>query len=510
MTGQRVTAIASRISGTTFDRPDFKRMEAMIENGEIRTVIVKDLSRFGRNYLEVGQYLEIQYPTLGVRFIAIQENVDTCRSTGSEMMPFHNIFNEWYAAQTSKKIRAVWQMKAQNGKRVGSCIPYGYKKNPDTPDHWLIDEPAAEIVRRIYRMCLAGFGPYKIATTLEDEKILTPTAYYNSIGRPTSNPSPENPYKWSVHTVMHILENRQYTGCAVNFITTTVSYKVHKTVYLPKQEQQIIPNMQEPIISEAMWERVQELRKTKRRYTKSGNTSLFSGLVYCPDCGAKLHFYAPQNVKSGQEFFRCASYKGGRGKCTVHYIRDKVLEQVVLEAIENLSDFVRCYEWVFLYLIERQKTVGIQENTRHLERTLEANRSRVKAIDKAIAKLFESNIEGKISDERFMKLTANYESEQKQLEAEIKEAEAALTKSEQAKTDLRLLLKGLRDFTEVRKLTPEIVNTLIKRIEVHNSEKRDGHKFVKVDIYFTAVGMINLPTENEISEIMKEMQKKSA
>ena len=212
------------------------------------------------------------------------------------------------------------------------------------------------------------------------------------------------------------------------------------------------------------------------------------------------------------------SYETGKGIVVyrtsqmenAHYIRNSVLEQVVLEAIENLSDFVRCYEWMFLYLIERQKVVGLQENTRHLERTLEANRSRVKAIDNAIAKLFESNIEGKISDERFLKLTANYESEQKQLEAEIKEVEAALSKSEQAKTDLRLLLKGLRDFTEVKKLTPEIVNTLIKRIEVHNSEKRDGHKLVKVDIYFTAVGMINLPTEKEISEIMKEMQKKSA
>ena len=225
-----------KIGGTTFERADFKRMEALIGNGEVSTVIVKDLSRFGRNYLEVGQYLEIRYPSLGVRFIAIQENVDSARNSGAELMPFHNIFNEWYAAQTSKKIRAVNQMKAQQNRRVASSVPYGYKKDPDDREKWLIDEPTAEVVRHIFDLCVAGRGPMQIAKQLEREKILTPTAYYNSIGRAANNPMPENPYQWSDSTAQNILANRQYTGCAVNFATTTVSYKVHKTVYRPPEK----------------------------------------------------------------------------------------------------------------------------------------------------------------------------------------------------------------------------------------------------------------------------------
>ena len=241
------------ISGTTFERADFKRMQSMIENGEISTVIVKDLSRFGRNYLQVGEYLEIKYPTMGVRFIAIQENVDTAKESGTEMMPFSNIFNEWYAAQTSKKIRAVNQMKAAKGQRVSSSVPYGYMKNPDDKRKWLIDEPAAEIVRKIFNLCLAGKGPSQIARQLEKEKVLTPTAYYHSIGKKTSNPLPANIYGWRDSSIEQILENRQYTGCTVNGKSTTVSYKVHKVIEIPKEEYQVIPDTQEAIISKNIW-----------------------------------------------------------------------------------------------------------------------------------------------------------------------------------------------------------------------------------------------------------------
>ena len=224
------------VSGTTFERPDFIRMEEMIERGEIGTVIVKDLSRFGRNYLETGQYLEIKYPPLGVRFIAIQENVDTDKNTGAEMMPFHNIFNEWYAAQTSKKVRAVNRMKAENGKRVSSAVPYGYKKNPNDEEHWMIDEPAAEVVRKIYDLCLAGRGPTQIASQLEREGVMTPTEYYHSLDKKTGIMLPIKPHLWKDSSIEHILSNRQYTGCAVNFKSTTISYKVHTRRFttLPK------------------------------------------------------------------------------------------------------------------------------------------------------------------------------------------------------------------------------------------------------------------------------------
>lgn len=495
------------VSGTTFERPGFKEMEAMIEAGKVSTIIVKDLSRFGRNYLEVGRYLEIVYPTLGVKFIAIQENVDTLAGTGTEMMPFHNIFNEWYASQTSKKIRAVWAMKAANGKRIGSTVPYGYVKDKENREIWHIDESAAAVVRHIFALCLSGMGPLQIAKQLEREQILTPTAYFISVGRDTRNSMPANPYLWSDSSVDNILANRQYTGCAVNFKSTSVSYKVHKTVYKPEEEWQIIPNMQEPIIDENTWLRVQELRKNKRRPTATGRKSLFSGLIFCPDCGAKLHFCAAKSLRPNQEFYRCANYKDGRGSCKIHYIRNVVLEQIVQTAVSDLADFVRNYEAVFLYMLSRKTESEKKTELSAMRQRLTAAQNRISEIDRVISRLYEDNILGKISDERFSKMSAGYESEQKALEAEVAEIEQKLKDADKAGVDLRMLLKGLREFTEVKELTPELVNTLIQRIEVHNSDRSSGKIRVKVDIYFTAAGMIDLPTEKELEKLMQEYRK---
>ncbi len=495
------------VSGTTFERSGFKEMEAMIEAGKVSTIIVKDLSRFGRNYLEVGRYLEIVYPTLGVKFIAIQENVDTLAGTGTEMMPFHNIFNEWYASQTSKKIRAVWAMKAANGKRIGSTVPYGYVKDKENREIWHIDESAAAVVRHIFALCLSGMGPLQIAKQLEREQILTPTAYFISVGRDTRNSMPASPYLWSDSSVDNILANRQYTGCAVNFKSTSVSYKVHKTVYKPEEEWQIIPNMQEPIIDENTWLRVQELRKNKRRPTATGRKSLFSGLIFCPDCGAKLHFCAAKSLRPNQEFYRCANYKDGRGSCKIHYIRNVVLEQIVQTAVSDLADFVRNYEAVFLYMLSRKTEAEKKTELSAMRQRLTAAQNRISEIDRVISRLYEDNILGKISDERFSKMSAGYESEQKALEAEVAEIEQKLKDADKAGVDLRMLLKGLREFTEVKELTPELVNTLIQRIEVHNSDRSSGKIRVKVDIYFTAAGMIDLPTEKELEKLMQEYRK---
>lgn len=497
------------VSGTTFERPDFIRMEEMIERGEIGTVIVKDLSRFGRNYLEAGQYLEIKYPTLGVRFIAIQENVDTDKNTGAEMMPFHNIFNEWYAAQTSKKVRAVNRMKAENGKRVSSAVPYGYKKNPNDEEHWMIDEPAAEVVRKIYDLCLAGRGPTQIASQLEREGVMTPTEYYHSLDKKTGIMLPIKPHLWKDSSIEHILSNRQYTGCAVNFKSTTISYKVHKTVYNSAEDQQIIPNMQEPIVTEDVWERVQVLRSNKRRATATGRKSLFSGLVYCSDCGAKLHFCASKSLRRDQEFFRCANYKSGRGLCKIHYIRDVVLEQIVMEAVSDISDFIRCYENDFLNLIKMRNAVGRESDIQSLKSTILNGNKRIKEIDRNISSLFEKNVSGVISDERFMTMTADYEAEQNTLKKSVAEAEEQLSKAEQNAVDVRMLLKGFRKYSEMRELTPEIVNMMIQRIEVHNNDKSDGHCHVKVDIYFTGVGMFERPTTQEL-QTLANMHEKNA
>ena len=496
------------VSGTTFDRPDFQRMQRMIENGEIGTVIVKDLSRFGRNYLDVGKYVEIKYPSLGVRFIAIQENVDTLKNVGTEMMPFNNIFNEWYAAQTSKKIRAVWKAKAEKGERIGFIAPYGYQKSESDPKQWIVDEPAAKVVRYIFQLCIEGLGPTQIAHRLEDEKVICPTVYYMSLGRKTSNPMPKRgEYAWETATIKHILANRQYTGCTINFKTSLVSYKVHKTVYNPEEEWQIIPNTQEAIIDEDTFNRVQELRDGRRRNTATGRESLFSGLLYCADCGSKLYFCAAKSIKPHQEFHRCSAYKESRGGCTIHFIREVVLREMMLELVKRVALFIQQYEAVFLYMYAKKHNITKETNVRNMKTAIEKDKRRISEIDTMIERLYEDNVLGKIPDDRFSKMMGKYEAEQKTLVEAVAKAEHALKLFEQDKVDLRVFLETIRKCTDINELTPEIVNRLIKRIEVHNSEKIDGRKRVKLDVYFTAAGLIDIPDENELREMMDEIRK---
>ena len=503
------------ISGTTFNRPGFIEMQNLIEAGKVATVIVKDLSRFGREHLLCGHYTEIVYPTLGVNFIAIQENVDTTRGMGTEMMPFHNIFNEWYAAQTSKKIRAVHEMKAKKGKRIGSAVPYGYKKlavdkekaTEQEKEQWYIDEPAAAVVRKIFEMCLAGKGPSQIAKQLEKEKILTPTAYFNSIGRKTSNPTPKNIYRWASSTIENILENQQYTGCTVNGKSSTISYKIHKVVERAKEDYQIIPDTQEAIISENMWLRVQELRKHKRRNSATGRKSLFSGLVYCADCGSKLHFCASKSLKPNQEFFRCANYKDGRGTCDIHFIRNVVLEAIVLDAIRELADFVSCYENAFTYLVAKKKGENDTQRIKMLQALIESSRKRIADLDRLFSRIYEDNINSKISDERYSRMASEYENEQNRLMAVVDESEKELAELQKKTVDLRMLLAGLREFTEMRELSPIIVNKLIKKIVIHKNEKKHSHNNVKVDIYFTAIDLFTVPQEQELLQMMEEIRK---
>ena len=494
------------ISGTTFMRPDFQRMQKMAESGEISTIIVKDLSRFGRNYLEVGEYLEIKYPTLGIRFIAIQENVDTFNDTGTEMMPFNNIFNEWYAAQTSKKIRAVQKAKADKGERVSASIPYGYKKSPDNPKQWIIDEPAAEVVRYIYQLCLEGLGPTQIAKRLRAEKILCPTAYFESIGKPTANKVPSDPYKWCGDTTKRIIDNRQYTGCTINFMSSLISYKVHKRIPNDKSEWQIIPNTQEAIIDETTWERVQELRKSRRRNTATGRESIFSGLVYCADCGSKLYFCASKSITEKQEFYRCAAYKENTGTCSIHYIRDIVLRQIVLETIQKVAEFVQGFEPVFVYLFAKKNAEGRERNIRAMKQKAEQSKKRITELDKLIERIYTDNVMGKISDERFAIMSANFETEQKELREALTEIEQSIVTAETEKVDMKRFLETIRECTDLKELTPTIVNTLIKRIEVHNSIMVDRVKRVPIDIHFTAVGLISLPNEKELLELIEEIK----
>lgn len=495
------------ISGTSFDRSDFNRMHQMVEEGKIGTIIVKDLSRFGREHIEGDRLAEVIYPTLGVTFISIHENINSSTGEGMQMLPFYNIFNEWYAAQTSKKIRDVWKSKSDNGKRVSPTVPFGYKKDPEDKEKWLIDEPAAAIVKKIFALCLDGRGPSQIARQLEKENILVPSAYYQSIKRKCAHKVPVGSCHWDKTTVVNILENRQYTGCAVNFKSSTVSFKVHKKIYFDESEQVIIPNMQEPIISEEDWLKVQELRKNKRRPTKTGRTSLFSGLVFCPDCGAKLHFCASKSLRRDQEFFRCSNYKSGRGTCKIHFIRDVVLEDIVKEAISGLADFVKDQEPLFRYMLAKNKNAKEKAEYEQMKVAVERNEKRIKNIDRLIKSLYEDRVIGGMEEERYTAMLSDYTREQRELIASVAEMKEELARDEQKVIDLRLLVRSLREYTDMRELTPTLVNSIIDRIEVHNNDKSSGHCYVKVDIYFTAVGMIDIPSAEQMRTLKEEMDK---
>lgn len=494
------------ISGTTFERSGFKEMQALAEAGQIGIIVVKDLSRFGRNYLEVGKYLEITYPTLGIRFIAIQENVDTFQNGGTEMMPFHNIFNEWYAAQTSKKIRAVWKSKADRGERISPTIPYGYMKSPDNPKQWIIDEAVADNVRYIFKLCLDGLGPTQIAKRLTREHILTPTAYFMSIGKAVANKNITDPYRWVTETVKNILSNRQYTGCTVNFKSTILSYKVHKKIENDERDWQIIPNTQEAIIDEDTFNRVQELRNSRRRNTATGRTSLFSGLAYCADCGSKLYFCASKSIDKDKEFFRCSAYKDNTGSCTIHFIRNVVLEQMVIETIQKVAEYIAQFEPVFLYLFAKKHKLSKQQDLKAAKLKLSQSKARIEEIDRVLTKLYEDNALGKITDERFEKLSSTYEKEQRELANNVSKAETDIAEAEKDNVDMKVFLKTIRNCTDLKELTPAIVNTLIKKIYVHNAEKVDGHKKVKIDIEFVAVGLISIPDEKELLSLMDEIR----
>jgi len=441
---------------------------------------------------------------------ALRKDIDSIIKNSIDWDDFYgHLKGLGYAEQTSKKIKAVWKAKAANGERVSALVPFGYMKSPDDPKQWIVDDQAAKTVKYIFELCIAGLGPMKIAKRLESEKIINPTEYYYSIGRKASNKRPANPYRWEQATVVHILENKQYTGCTVNFKTTFVSFKVKKTVYLPEDEWQIIPNTQEAIIDEDTFDRVAELRKNRRRNTATGRTSMFAGLLYCADCGSKLYFAAAKSIKEHQEFYRCSQYKENRGSCTVHYIRDVVLKEMVLEAIQKVAKYVVEYEPVFLYLFAKKNTLGRETTIRNMKAKIEKSKRRIKELDMLIERIYEDNVLGKISDDRFYRMSANYEKEQKELLAAVEHDEQKIREAEQEKINLNIFLEAIRECTDLKELTPTLVNTLIKRIDVHNNTKDEhGHKHVPIDIYFTAVGIINIPTEEELISAMEEMRDK--
>ena len=482
-------------SGTNFNRPDFQRMMADAEEGKISTVIVKDMSRFGRDYIMVGYYTEIYFSNLDIRFIAINDNVDSNIQTENDLTPFKNVFNEWYARDTSKKIRAVFKAKGNSGKHLSTNPPFGYKKDPNDKDKWIIDEEAAATVRRIFQMYVDGYRISEIGHKLTEEKVETPILYYINRGIKT-NARSEYPKIWDLMSIKYILSQTAYAGHTVNFQTAVKSYKTKKQIRLPKEDWIIYRNTQEPIIDEKTFETVQQMRKVKRARTKYNEPNMFSGLLYCADCGNHLTI---QRVARNRKMdnFSCATYrKKKKGLCSCHRILVSDLETIVKNDLQKVCEYVFLHEKEFTddYLSgSKRETVKFQAKTKaELKRLSE----RQEEIGRIIRKLYEDNANNRITNERFDFLAKSYEDEGNDLKTKIQELKNALASSVQEEEKLSKFLKVVKSYTEIEELTPEILNSFIEKIYIGETEKYDGRKMQEVEIIYKFIGAINLPQYN--------------
>ena len=482
-------------SGTNFNRPDFQRMMADAEEGKISTVIVKDMSRFGRDYIMVGYYTEIYFSNLDIRFIAINDNVDSNIQTENDLTPFKNVFNEWYARDTSKKIRAVFKAKGNSGKHLTTNPPFGYIKDPNDKDKWIIDDEAAATVRRIFQMYVDGYRISEIGHKLTEEKVETPILYYMNRGIKT-NARSEYPEIWDLMSIKYILSQTAYAGHTVNFQTAVKSYKTKKQVNLPRNQWVIFRNTQEAIIDEKTFETVQQMRKVKRARTKYNEPNMFSGLLYCADCGNHLTI---QRVARNRKMdnFSCATYrKKKKGLCSCHRILVSDLETIVKNDLQKVCEYVFLHEKEFTdeYLSgSKRETVKFQSKTKtELKRLSE----RQEEIGRIIRKLYEDNVNGRITDERFDFLAKSYESEGVDLKTRIQELQIALSASVQDEERLSKFLKVVKSYTKIEELTPEILNSFIEKIYIGETEKYDGRKMQEVEIIYKFIGAINLPQYN--------------
>ena len=469
-------------SGTNFNRPDFTRMMEDVKSGKIGTIITKDLSRFGRDYLMTGQYIEMILPDYDVRYIAINDNVDTLRSE-NEMMVFKNVFNDWYARDCSKKIKAVFKAKGQSGKPLTTIPPYGYKKSEADKNVWEIDEEAAEVVRRIFQLCIDGYGPQQIAKKLTADKILIPTAYSNMKGYANVK-VPKDTTFWCDSTVVRILERMEYVGHTVNFKTRKKSYKNKKQVKNPKSEWQIFENTHPAIISQHDFDLVQELRKNKRRIQKCEEVNPFSGMVYCADCGKKMYLCRSTSLTAEQEHLKCSTYAKRKDECSAHFIRTIVLEELVLSELRKITTYVREHEEEFVELAMQNSAQKQTAELKAAKKRLAQSEKRVLELDKLFTRLYEDNVSGKISDERFEMMSKNYETEQKELRQVVSELTEFIQASEQKNADTAQFIGIVRKYSEIPKLTPEIMHEFIEKIFVYAPDKSSGHRTQQIDICF--------------------------
>lgn len=478
-------------SGTNFERPQFKQMIEDAQKGIVKRIICKDLSRFGRDYIKVGLYTEFIFPDKNIHFIAVNDGVDSNVQKDNDLAPFKNLFNEWYARDTSKKIKAVKKAKGLAGEHMSCVAPYGYRKNPDNPKEWLIDEESAEVVREIFRLCVDGYGPRRIANILTERKILIPSAYALEKGYAVRNNIPKNPFQWSSTVVVDILERMDYLGHTVNFKTHRKSYKQKKKIENDKSEWKIFENTHEPIIDKSTFDIVQKIRENRKRPTKMGEMPMFSGILYCADCGKKLSFHRRVNDPDSKHNFVCSNYRSNTHNCSMHYIRNVVVEQLVLENLREVVSYVKAYEDEFVQMV---MDADIKQKNKELakkKRLLSDKEKRYVQLDGLFQRVYEDNVSGKLSDERFLKLSQGYETEQKELQAEMESLRMELSQEEKQSVNMKSFLSTVKKYTEIPELTPEIVHEFIDRIIVHEADKSSGKRIQKIEIIYNHIGVFD-------------------
>ncbi len=516
-------------SGGSFDRPDWKRMVAGIEDGSIGTVIVKDMSRIGRDYLQVGFYTEVMFKEKEVHFIAIANGVDNQKRESSEFAPFLNIMNEWYIRDSSRKVTTVLRARGMEGKHTTNNAIYGYRKSEEDKNQWVIDEEAAEVVRRIYRMSLEGKGPYEIARILSEEQIERPSYYLakRGLGTCRSNNNTATPYVWRGATVSDILSKPEYMGHTVNFRSYKESYKDKRAKKTPKEDWVIFKNTQEAIVSEEMWNKVQELRKTVRRTDTVGEANPFTGLLYCADCGAKMYNHRggagrARNWKGelngkrrpDRDEYNCSTYNLSRQsydkQCSQHYIRTEVVRKLVLETIKAVSDYVITNEEEFINRIYSSSRDKQKESIKSLKRKIAQDTKRVNELNMLMKKLYEDNISGKLSDKRFEFMLSEFENEQDTLEISMENAKAEIEKYESDTVRADKFIELVKRYTDFSELTTPMLNEFVEKILVHEADYSSGERVQEVEIYLNFIGKFELPVKEPTAEEIAEHEKLKA
>ncbi|MBQ0099519.1 MAG: recombinase family protein [Firmicutes bacterium] len=480
-------------SGSNFERPAFKRLLNDVENGEISTVIVKDMSRFGRDHILVGYYTKYYFPDADVRFIAIFDQMDTETNPDDDIIPFKNILNEMYAKDCSRKIKAVVRAKGNSGKHISYLPPLGYMKNPEDKEKWIVEPIGASIVKEIFSLCVKGYGPTQIARILTERGIDTPVIHFHKYKLPTSLKIKEDSNLWNAKTVVGILENMEYLGHTVNFRFYKKSYKSKKRYEAPKDKWVIFENTQEAIIDKETFDTVQKIREGRRRPTCMGEMNILSGMLYCADCGEKMYLCRCTSMNQ-KEYFNCSTYRKKKKKyCTSHQITAHTVLDLIKNDLQYTIKFANENKEVFLNILkERTEVKNKRELASYIDDKEEAEK-RIIALDKIIQNLYEDKVSGKISEERYMKMSGNYETEQKALTEKLNSLKSEIEKAKNKFDNINRFMAVVKKYSDFEEITPEILRSFVDKVIIHEKVKVGKHYTHTIEIIYNCVGAIDLP-----------------